>query len=239
MNFSKKGVATFVVTVAVTVASTLALAAANIETISAYLNKGVTIKFNGEPQHFVDATGQVAYPITYNGTTYLPVKAIASLLNIPTTWDGVNNEVLLGSDGDNAKIDLTSKIASKATTYNWVIKDESELTIPGEDANMYFSSGIYWNIWNGMYSTSQDRVMYFYTSNINTLEFNAYAGNCDATVYIRNENYEVIDSFTLQKGKTLNKKLNILGYAKVAFEANGPAGEKGYLKILDPVVYNK
>jgi len=37
------------------------------------------------------------YPILYNGTTYLPVRAISGLVDLPVDWDGDTRTVILGS----------------------------------------------------------------------------------------------------------------------------------------------
>ncbi len=69
---------------------------AALKAISAYLNYSVAIKYNGEEQKMYDANAERVYPITYNGTTYLPVRALADLFGIAVDWDGENNAVLLG-----------------------------------------------------------------------------------------------------------------------------------------------
>lgn len=82
-------------------------ASAALKAISAYLNYGVTIKYDGEAQTMYDANGTQVYPITYNGTTYLPVRAIADMFGIAVEWDGANNAVLLGEGASNANTDPT------------------------------------------------------------------------------------------------------------------------------------
>ena len=75
-----------------------AVASGNLEEIKALLNYGITIKYDGVAQEMYDEQGQRVYPITYNGTTYLPVRAVSNMLNIGVAWDGENNTVLLGKD---------------------------------------------------------------------------------------------------------------------------------------------
>lgn len=77
-----------------------AVAANNLEKIQAYLNYGVKIKYDGQEQEMFDANGVRVYPITYNGTTYLPVRAVAGLFGEAVDWDGANNTVLLGNNGE-------------------------------------------------------------------------------------------------------------------------------------------
>lgn len=63
--------------------------------VTASLNRGVKVTLNGDVQTFYDANGQTVYPIVYNGTTYLPVRAISGLVNLSIQWDGTANTVRL------------------------------------------------------------------------------------------------------------------------------------------------
>ena len=76
-----------------------AFADENLESVSAYLNTGITIRYDGEVQTMYDANHNLVYPLTYNGSTYLPVRAVSAMLSVPVRWDGENNTVWLG-EGD-------------------------------------------------------------------------------------------------------------------------------------------
>ncbi len=87
-------------------AGTVAVGAnAALKAISAYLNYGVSIKYNEQTQTMYDANGTQVYPISYNGTTYLPVRAVADMFGIAVDWDAANNAVLLGEGAANANTD--------------------------------------------------------------------------------------------------------------------------------------
>ena len=75
-----------------------AVAVGNLEEIKALLNYGITVKYNGDVQTMYDAQGTRVYPITYNGTTYVPIRAVSNMLGIAVDWDGANNTVLLGEN---------------------------------------------------------------------------------------------------------------------------------------------
>lgn len=66
------------------------------ENVNAIINKEVSIIYNNELKTFFDVTGNSVSPITYNNTTYLPIRSISALFSIPVEWDGANNKVLLG-----------------------------------------------------------------------------------------------------------------------------------------------
>lgn len=58
-----------------------------LETISAYLNHGISIAKGGEIVTLLDSNGNKMTPITYNDSTYLPVRAISNLLGHEIGWD--------------------------------------------------------------------------------------------------------------------------------------------------------
>lgn len=78
------------------------LAAGNLEEIKAFLNHGITVKYNGEVKEITDATGARTAPITYNGTTYVPIRSVSNLLGVDVGWDAANNTVLLGENPEPA-----------------------------------------------------------------------------------------------------------------------------------------
>lgn len=73
-----------------------ALASTQLQEIQAYLNGELKVRVNGEIAILKDADGNQVLPITYEGTTYLPVRGIANLLDIPVNYDEQAKEVLLG-----------------------------------------------------------------------------------------------------------------------------------------------
>lgn len=86
---------------------------ANLENISAFLNYGITIRYNGEAQTMYDANKNRVYPVTYNGTTYLPVRAVSTLLSVAVNWDGKNNTVWLGKVPAGTVLARGEKLATK------------------------------------------------------------------------------------------------------------------------------
>lgn len=75
-------------------------AGANLEKISAYLNHSIGIKVDGT----VYNTGKKLTPITYHNTTYLPVRALADVLDVPVVYDAKNKQVLIGSHSGNGQM---------------------------------------------------------------------------------------------------------------------------------------
>ncbi len=66
------------------------------ETISVIYDN-IKILIDGKEYQPTDANGNIVEPFIYNGTTYLPVRAIANAFNKNVNWDAENNTVILGS----------------------------------------------------------------------------------------------------------------------------------------------
>ena len=86
--------------------------------IQAYLASGITVKYNGEVQAMTDAAGNTVYPVSYEGTTYLPVRAVSNMLGVAVDWDGETQTVLLGEKTGNGSpaIDPATDVFSGAKT---------------------------------------------------------------------------------------------------------------------------
>ncbi len=63
--------------------------------VVALRNEDIKIYFDGELQTLRDANGTVVYPLSYEGTTYLPIRACSMLFNMLIDWDGENNTVII------------------------------------------------------------------------------------------------------------------------------------------------
>lgn len=66
------------------------------ENIEAFFNN-ICIKINGEKFEAKDVNGDMVEPFIYNGTTYLPVRAIANAFDKEVAWDAENSTVILNS----------------------------------------------------------------------------------------------------------------------------------------------
>lgn len=99
-----------------------------LEDIRAYLNKGIKITIDGAPwQPKLGDT--ILYPITYNGSTYLPVRAVSEALDIPIRWDAEANTVHIGGTSELVPI-LTESYTNLSAT---ITEDENDRQIQGED----------------------------------------------------------------------------------------------------------
>jgi len=61
-----------------------------------YLKPDITVELNGVRKIFKDVKGEAVYPVIYNGSTYLPVRAASSLMKEPIEWDSGSKTVFIG-----------------------------------------------------------------------------------------------------------------------------------------------
>jgi hypothetical protein len=96
--------------------------AASLVEIKAYLNNEIKIMLNGKLFEPKLADGTKVVPITYNGTTYLPLRAISEAVGLETSWDGNTKTVYLGE-----------KSGQPSGNQEQVIRVTPEYTQGGED----------------------------------------------------------------------------------------------------------
>ena len=67
-----------------------------VSTVTAQLRPDVAIVIDGSQRVFYNAAGQQVHPISYGGTTYLPLRAIGELMGKNVDWNGETKTASLG-----------------------------------------------------------------------------------------------------------------------------------------------
>lgn len=75
-------------------AGTIPAAGSRME-ITAAVAFDTSVAYNGELQPLEDASGNPVYPLSYEGVTYLPVRAVCTMLGIDVDWDPVTKILIL------------------------------------------------------------------------------------------------------------------------------------------------
>lgn len=100
--------------------------AASTTTLYDVIANGVKIVVDGQKLNPTDANGNKVEPIIYNGTTYLPVRAVANALGKAVYWDGPNYTVYVGNmDG---KLEYPTVELENMISINHDMKSTDELT---------------------------------------------------------------------------------------------------------------
>ena len=90
-----------------------AVAASVVKDIKAQLRPDFTVVIDGKKQNFKNVKGEKVYPILYEGTTYLPVRAIGARMGKTVYWYE-----------DEKRIELTDKQAATVT--------DADVIVPGD-----------------------------------------------------------------------------------------------------------
>ena len=74
------------------------------------VERGVTVYVDDQKLNPGDTNGNPVEPMLYNGTTYLPIRAVSAALNVPIAWDGTTSSAYLGEH----KVDQNAVNRAKA-----------------------------------------------------------------------------------------------------------------------------
>lgn len=130
----------------VAMAST-ALAVGSTQTLKDVKVGGIRIVIDGQELHPTDAGGKAVSPMIYNGTTYLPVRAVASALGKAVYWDGPSYTVYLGDmDGQLEYPTVMLKDMTNIGTWKSSLRSQSKLA---DNYGNTYGSALYFDYWEG------------------------------------------------------------------------------------------
>ncbi|MEF2967679.1 stalk domain-containing protein [Paenibacillus sp. M1] len=78
-----------------------AFAAGGVEKITAYLNRDMVFKIDGVTWTPKNANGTKVYPIVYDGTTYLPARAISEAVGADIAWNSSTQTLSISTSGSS------------------------------------------------------------------------------------------------------------------------------------------
>ena len=109
-----------------------AVAATTVQKITADLRPDMTVQVDGEARTMLDQKGNIVYPISYNGTTYLPVRALGEILGQNVAWDSATQTVI-----------LTEKTWETVEQYATIDAVEKAMTAAEQDIASLKAAGTY------------------------------------------------------------------------------------------------
>ena len=72
----------------------------------------IKVTLNGEQVALVNANGSPVEPFAINGTTYLPIRAVATALGLDVSWDSTTNTAVLSTPSVDTKPDSGSSLTT-------------------------------------------------------------------------------------------------------------------------------
>lgn len=227
----KKFVSTLALTLALLCAFTLgANASGTLQEIKAYLNSGITIKMDGVEQTLKDATGTRIYPISYDGSIYLPIRAVSDMLGVGVDWDGATQSVLLGKQANG--VDLIDTY----TPYDRRAQDGSVGQVQTAQEKTEDISGVtytHWIYFETRFNPSTSTIAYNLQGKHNTLTFSYYGYSWDSTLRVLGDDDKVLGEYPITAGKIAQTvTIPLFGTRELRFEVNMPAAFSG-VRIFD------
>lgn len=101
----KKRIFTGIVVSAVALGSVMGAGASSLlENIQAQLNHEIKFELDGKAGRLKIKSGKRIAPISYQGTTYLPVRAVSEAVNVAVDWDSKTKTITLGEKSTSVLI---------------------------------------------------------------------------------------------------------------------------------------
>jgi len=109
---------------------TVSASAAETETVTAQLSPNITVRLDEEVQTMTDVNGNPVYPVLYGGTTYLPIRAVGTMLGLDVDWDGATQTVILEkSDGKTDPAKTGGKAPTDAKPTEITVQINPNITV--------------------------------------------------------------------------------------------------------------
>lgn len=118
-----------------------ALAASQPYTANATLSPNVTVKIDGVEQTFYSAQDKEVHPIIYNGTTYIPLRAVGELMGKNVNWDGTTGTASLSGTRTTGNVTGTPDTAAKRTDVTFTLRPEYHIVIDGTERTFVNANG--------------------------------------------------------------------------------------------------
>ena len=100
-----------------------------------------TIVVDGVARTFYAINGQEVHPISYGGTTYLPVRSIGELMNMNVDWNNDTKTITLTSPRTAAAATGTPDVNPKESTVSVSLRDDFTIIVNGVTQQFYDAGG--------------------------------------------------------------------------------------------------
>lgn len=126
---------------AMALSAALTVSAFAATNVTATLRPDVTVRIDGVTCDFYNAQGKEVHPIIYNGTTYIPLRAVGELMGKNVNWDGTTGTASLGGTRITGNVTGTPDTAAKRTDVTFTLRPEYHIVIDGTERTFTNANG--------------------------------------------------------------------------------------------------
>ena len=196
--------------------STGAFAASNMTSIQAYLNGTVKFRLDGQAWRPLDDKGKEVLPITYNGTTYLPLRVVANALDIPIVWEGSTQTIRI-RDSSNLNLYSSKVKADFWSEKSYDIVDKKQLVFGGKTYNGAYAFAAE-NVGLGWYEGSP-HAKFDFGSKYNRFHLIVVAESDMKIRVLNGSNQQLAEEISLEADKVTELDIDLQGSQQVYVSA--------------------
>lgn len=126
---------------AMALSAALTVSAFAATNVTATLRPDVTVRIDGVACDFYNAQGKEVHPILYNGTTYIPLRAVGELMGKNVNWDGTTGTASLSGTRTTGNVAGTPDTAAKRTDVTFTLRPEYHIVIDGTERTFVNANG--------------------------------------------------------------------------------------------------
>lgn len=126
---------------AMALSAALTVSAFAATNVTATLRPDVTVRIDGVTCDFYNAQGKEVHPIIYNGTTYIPLRAVGELMGKNVNWDGTTGTASLSGTRTTGNVTGTPDTAAKRTDVTFTLRPEYHIVIDGTERTFVNANG--------------------------------------------------------------------------------------------------
>lgn len=126
---------------AMVLSAALTVSAFAATNVTATLRPDVTVRIDGIACDFYNAQGKEVHPILYNGTTYIPLRAVGELMDKNVNWDGATGTASLGGTRTTGTVTRIPDTAAKRTDVTFTLRPEYHIVIDGTERTFTNANG--------------------------------------------------------------------------------------------------
>ena len=126
---------------AMALSAALTVSAFAATNVTATLRPDVTVRIDGVTCDFYNAQGKEVHPIIYNGTTYIPLRAVGELMGKNVNWDGTTGTASLSGTRTTGNVIGTPDTASQRTDVTFTLRPEYHIVIDGTERTFTNANG--------------------------------------------------------------------------------------------------